>query len=121
MAVVEIPKKETPEHLKGLPDDLIDQLSTRYKKKGNTAIGLQEFFEEIQSFFENQKNSLSLDELLIMYFQKTGKIMNRNNMHSKLQKFVKEGYLIRPSRETYQKAIIQNGISSSNPPPGGGV
>ena len=96
--------------LKTLPEELNDVLSASFKR-GDT--DLDEFKKNVMKIFK-VKSSLSIDEILIGYYQLTKKVLSRQSLSNKLKKLVDNDVLEIESKGIYAVKTAAENVTAIN-------
>ena len=72
------------------PEELRQQLSKKYLVG---TVDAKQFHKTVMSFFSD-KDSLTLDELIVLWWRENGDVLKRNATNARMQRLVKEGELV---------------------------
>lgn len=90
--------KKTDDHLAGLPEELLEELSRNFKKSGTSGNAIAQNALEVLG-----DKTLSIDEILVEIYKTKNAIIKRANLLNTLSKMVKEGIIKSESRGEYSK------------------
>ncbi len=92
-------KESSPDHLKDLPAELVEQLSKQYVEKGPNGSRLNDAL--LAQLDEGEK---SIDELLVGMYKETGEVLKRHTLQNALARLVKGGSIKKEGQGRYTKA-----------------